>query len=59
MDEGEGHVFHNSATTGSGYDLDWSKCMADRDGDGTNEVYDKSSAAEGAWLKDENHRCSQ
>lgn len=59
MDEGEGHVFHNSATTGSGYDLDWSKCMADRDGDGTNEVYDKSSAAEDAWLKDENNRCSQ
>ncbi len=59
MDEGSGHIYGNSAATGSAYDLDWSRCVKDSNEDGTNEDYDFSSQAEGAWLKDENNRCSQ
>lgn len=59
MDEGSGHVFHNSASTGSAYDLDWSKCWRDSDGDDVVEQYDKSALAEKCWIKDENNRCSQ
>ncbi len=59
MDEGSGHVSRNSASTGSAYDLDWSKCMADTNEDGTNETYDKSELVESGWLKDDNNRCMQ
>ena len=40
FDEGEGHLFHDA--TGNGYDMDWSKTVADANGDGTLEDYDKS-----------------
>lgn len=59
MDEGAGHVFKNSASTGSAYDLDWSKCWRDSDGDETLEQFDKSELVEANWIKDENSRCSQ
>ncbi len=59
MDEGSGHMFYNSASTGSAYDLDWSKCVADRNEDGQLETYDKSELVESGWLKDENNRCMQ
>lgn len=59
MDEGTGHVFRNSASTGSAYDLDWSKCWRDSDGDDVYEQFDKSALVEANWIKDENSRCSQ
>lgn len=40
FDEGEGHIFHDA--TGNGYDMDWSKTVADANGDSTLEDYDKS-----------------
>ncbi len=40
FNEGEGHIFHDA--TGNGYDIDWSQSVADPDGNGTLEEYDKS-----------------
>lgn len=56
MDEGEGHIFHDS--TGNGYDMDWSKTAREQsDGAGLTYNLDYSSAI--AWDSDDANRCNQ
>lgn len=57
MNEGSGYVFHNSATTGSQYDMDWTHVYWDPTGSGTAVLVDKSQYV--TWTSDALNTCSQ
>lgn len=57
FNEGTGKVFHNSATSGSQYDMDWSKVWWDQAGSGTLLAVDKSQYI--TWTNDALNKCSQ
>ena len=59
LNEGSGHVFHNSSKEGAKYDMDWSKVYWDRDelGNDNLTLADKSEYV--IWANDELNKCSQ
>ena len=57
MNEGQGHIFYNSASSGAKYDMDWSKVYWDNAGNGTLVQADKSQYV--TWTDDEYNKCSQ
>lgn len=57
MNEGSGHIFHNSASTGAKYDMDWTKVYWDNAGNGTLVQADKSQYI--TWTDDVLNKCSQ
>ncbi len=50
LDEGEGHIFHDS--TGHGYEMDWSNVWRDPDESGNLVNYDYSSYVDNGWIMD-------
>ena len=54
MNEGEGHVFHDSV---AGNDMDWDK--AERQKDENNYVTTPEAGASIVWVKDEKNKCAQ
>ncbi|HYE54553.1 MAG TPA: DUF1735 domain-containing protein [Chitinophagaceae bacterium] len=59
MNEGSGHIFHNSSKEGSKYDMDWSKVYWDPNDRGNDNLTlaDKSSFV--VWADDILNKCSQ
>lgn len=58
LNEGSGHIFYNSAKTGSKYDMDWSKVYWDLNGD---DVWDPpaNKSQYVTWTNDALNKCSQ
>ena len=54
MNEGEGHVFHDSV---AGNDMDWDK--SERQKDENNYVTTPEAGASIVWVKDEKNKCAQ
>lgn len=57
MNEGSGHMFYNSASSGATYDMDWTKVYWDNAGNGTLVQADKSQFV--TWTNDALNKCSQ
>lgn len=59
MNEGSGHIFHNSSKAGSKYDMDWSKVYWDPNDRGNDNLTlaDKSQFV--YWANDDLNKCSQ
>lgn len=59
LNEGAGHIFHNSSKEGSKYDMDWTKVYWDPNalGDDNLTLADKSSYV--TWTSDALNKCSQ
>ena len=58
FNEGSGHMFYNSASSGSKYDMDWTKVYWDNNGDDVwDPVVDKSQYV--TWTSDNFNKCSQ
>lgn len=55
MNEGEGHIFHDS--TGNGYDMDWSQTVRDNKENGVLNSFDNSSYVEAGWVFDDKNKC--
>ncbi len=56
INEGEGHIFHDS--TGHGYDMDWSDTWRDNTEGGTLYNFDYSSYVEAGWIFDSYNKCT-
>jgi hypothetical protein len=60
FNEGTGHIFHNSSSQGTRYDMDWSHVYWDQAGTGVNggvNLVDKSAFVK--WTNDALNTCSQ
>lgn len=58
MNEGTGHIFRNSASSGAKYDMDWTKVYWDNNGDDVwDPITDKSQFV--TWTDDLLNKCSQ
>ena len=60
FNEGTGHIFHNSSSQGTRYDMDWSHVYWDQAGTGVNgavNLVDKSAFVK--WTNDNLNMCSQ
>lgn len=57
LNEGSGHIFHNSSSEGTRYDMDWTNVYWDNNGDGTLEPANKSQYV--TWTNDNLNKCSQ
>ncbi|MEI9959471.1 MAG: LamG-like jellyroll fold domain-containing protein [Ferruginibacter sp.] len=57
MNEGTGTTFHNSASSGAKYDLDWTKVWWDNAGSGTLVAVNKATYV--TWTNDVLNKCSQ
>jgi hypothetical protein len=57
LNEGTGSTFHNSAPSGSKYDMDWTKVWWDNAGSGTLVLANKSQYV--TWTNDALNKCSQ
>jgi hypothetical protein len=59
LNEGSGHIFHNSSKEGAKYDMDWSKVYWDPNDRGNDNLTlaDKSSFV--TWTNDNLNKCSQ
>ena len=56
LNEGEGHIFHDS--TGHGYDMDWSKTQREkREGQGLVETPEAANNV--SWIFDDKNKCAQ
>lgn len=57
LNEGEGHVFHDSV---AGNDMDWSKSESDPQGHDPDQYSPNPGAANSVhWIKDEKNKCAQ
>ena len=60
FNEGSGHIFHNSSSAGTKYDMDWTHVYWDQAGTGVNgavNLVDKSAYVK--WTNDALNKCSQ
>ena len=58
FNEGSGSMFYNSASTGSKYDMDWTRVYWDNNGDDVwDPVVNKSQYV--TWTNDALNKCSQ
>lgn len=57
FNEGSGHMFYNSSSQGSKYDMDWTKVYWDNAGNGTLVLANKSQYV--TWANDALNKCSQ
>ena len=58
LNEGTGHIFKNSAPTGSAYDIDWSKSQREIQ-EGKGLVATPECADNVSWLSDDKNKCVQ
>lgn len=56
LNEGEGHIFHDS--TGHGYDMDWSKTQREKQ-EGRGLVETPEAANNVSWIFDDKNKCAQ
>lgn len=59
LNEGSGYIFHNTASTGSKYDLDWTKVWWDLAGAGDDKLVLADKSAYVTWANDNLNKCSQ
>lgn len=59
LNEGLGSIFHNSATSGSKYDMDWTKVWWDLAGAGDDKLVLADKSAYVTWTNDNLNTCSQ
>ena len=59
LNEGSGFIFHNSASSGSKYNLDWTKVWWDLAGAGDDKLVLADKSAYVTWSNDNFNKCSQ
>ncbi len=59
MNEGSGHIFRNSAKSGTKYDMDWSRVYWDPSGAGNDNLVLANKSSSVYWADDALNRCSQ
>lgn len=59
MNEGAGHIFHNSSREGSRYDMDWSNVYWDPNDRGNDNLTNADKSQYVTWTNDELNKCSQ
>jgi hypothetical protein len=59
LDEGSGHIFHNSSKEGAKYDMDWTKVYWDPGGLGNDNLTLADKSQYVTWTNDALNKCSQ
>lgn len=59
LNEGSGHIFRNSATSGAKYDMDWSQVYWDPNDRGNDNLTLANKSSFVYWADDELNKCSQ
>lgn len=59
MNEGNGHIFHNSSSKGAFYDMDWSNVYWDPNDRGNDNLTNANKSEFVVWTDDVLNKCSQ